>query len=309
VLILVRVVRMYQETPNVFFSLGIFRYWLTSEGARRKLDVYLQHLASQVSDTLGVEMSVPWSGLSELAEQRLSGTYRFEIDTRFSFISPETVAALTAERPLRIHLPPVKTLRASQVPAVGRALHDLVETGLIAAVTHPDGASVAQWDALVSVLPERLRLTVENMDCQKMSFQRLTEITDLLRRYPRLNATFDICHWLELGRHIIDSELYLFASINRERVDTIHYSVPTSLASDYGDAAEAGERHFIAHGSGWETLRPLFKVFCGVRDIVIEGGVPFGATKLFEGELAELGLIDTTGSHPRRGDLSFNAVA
>ncbi len=300
---------MYQETPNVFFSLGIFRYWLTSEVARRKLDGYLHHLASQISDSLGVEMSVSWSGLSKLAEQRLLGTYQFGIDPRFSFISPETVAALTAERPLRIHLPPVKTLRASEVPIVGRALHHLVETGLVAAVTHPDGASVGQWDALVSVLPDRLRLTVENMDCQKLSFQRLSEITDLLRRYPRLNATFDICHWLELGRHLIDSDLYLFASINRERVDTIHYSVPSSSAFDYSDAVAAGERHFIANDSGWETLRPLFKVFCGVRDIVIEGGVPFGATELFEGELAELGLLDTAGGHPRGFDLPLNAVA
>jgi hypothetical protein len=277
---------MLVTTRPVYLSLGIFHYWLHRCGDQEALNQYLPTLFNKYSSLQGIEVFCPWNELPTLAQNR--SNKKHILTSRFNCLSAHTIA--TISRSLRLHLPSLSTLSLDYRGQLTDALGILYESGVSTAVVHPDDATREQWEAIITSAPHGMHITVENMDIRKSSFKRLTEVARLLVQYPSLYATFDVCHWVELGRSPVDSELYLFVSMNFPRIDSLHYSAPSSQATPYLLSPDPTECHYMVEGSSWGSLVTIPRLFSETTEIVLEGGVPVHGGHLLERELRALGV-------------------
>lgn len=189
----------------------------------------------------------------------------------------------------RIHLDDLKNL-----PVKRRAwLFDQLKTiyaitGINKFLMHPDEVSIDSWRSLVSVWPEHLELSFENMDLFKKSFKSLGEAEDLLDACPKLSMTFDLCHWLELGKGSDDPELVSFFERYQERISTIHFSVPESESAAYDLTERASCRHFLWSESNLEIQPDFFALLPSNAPLVLEGMVPARKSELLTQEISLL---------------------
>lgn len=189
----------------------------------------------------------------------------------------------------RIHLDDLKHLPVKRRAWLFDQLKTIyAKTGINRFLMHPDEVSIDSWRSLLSVWPESLELSFENMDLFKKSFKSLGEAGDLLDACPKLSMTFDLCHWLELGKGSDDPELISFFERYHKRISAIHFSVPESESIAYDLAERASCRHFLWSESNIEIKPDFFALWPSNAALVLEGMVPARKPELLSDEISLL---------------------
>lgn len=259
-----------------------FAYWYRTEEDCLLLDKAL--LNSLKSNPLvdGMELVATYAELEAWFSPR--NKFNHILPGDFSLLSPQTQLAIKKLRSNSVHLPSMNGLTEKEVLTLKDIVSAIHARLYIKEFTiHPDRSSFDQWDKLLHGLDGNISISIENMDKRKENYRTLEECAELLRRYPSLKFTFDMCHWLENEKPLLDYSLIKFLNEFAPRVSKIHFSVPWKTPL-YDSFPEVETSHYLMT----EQIE-----IDGVRDIlaavpkaivVIEGVVPVNCLASFRKE-------------------------
>lgn len=266
-------------------SLGLmsFHYWYESPQLRELLDGKLLEMCNRGS-IQGVEL-----GASHLELERWAARLRSDrhaLPEPFSF-SPGCRRALLELPRNTLHLPDLSSIDPTDFCGFCERIRRIFEYTEIAEVTaHPSSCDLGHFEQLLEVWPSEVALSIENMDPRAANCQDIEELLKFLSASPAVKLTFDLCHWLELGRGLAGAALLRHTELLQRKLSKIHFSSPLRSEA-YCDYPEISTHHYLMAPTS--TILP--RDFLGALPLatlwVLEGVVPPGRIDLLERE-AEL---------------------
>lgn len=285
------------QVQKFLIGSGCFHYWFETLGTMRALDLGLREFLAAPHGLNGLELVVSKEDLARWAN--LLGNGIQTLPDPLGKLSPRLNAAVLGLSANTVHIPPLSSFAAEEIPALGAAITTIHNCAGISHFTvHPDETPLARWGKLISLIPASCKLSVENMDYRKRDYQTLAEMSALLDEHAELTCTFDICHWLELDRAGNDRELLAFLKRYKKRVTAIHLSVPSSDAGYYEDS-RIETSHFMVNSSAWTIPHQFFDAISPDASIILEGVIPVGPLDVVKDELLVAQLL-TRATQPRR---------
>ncbi|MCB0319090.1 MAG: hypothetical protein KDD56_10060, partial [Bdellovibrionales bacterium] len=179
-----------------------------------------------------------------------------------------------------LHIPRLIDLPQGCERDIVTALKTVYEfTGINDFTAHPDELSQTRFSEIYNLLPDYLRISIENMDIRKKNFQSLDEIAFLFHKYKNLSFTFDICHWLELGEKLDSLKLNIFLRKFADRLKKVHFSVPKSSWGVLSEHPEIITTHHLTCFSENNLSIQFLNTITDDLTWVIEGVIPKGNFK------------------------------
>lgn len=285
------------QVQKFLIGSGCFHYWFETLGTMRALDLGLREFLAAPHGLNGLELLVSKNDLARWAS--LLGKGIQTLPDPFGKLSPRLNTAILALGANTVHIPPLCSFAAEELPALGAAITTIHNcTGISHFTVHPDETPLTRWGNLLSLIPASCKLSVENMDRRKRDYQTLAEMSALMDEHTALTCTFDICHWLELDRAGNDRELLTFLKRYKKRVTAIHLSVPSSDAGCYEDP-RIETSHFMVNSSAWTIAPQFFDAVSPGASIILEGVIPVGSLDVVRDELLVAQLL-TRATQPKR---------
>lgn len=266
---------------SILVSLSSFAYWWKSHPRILQLN---QWLSKSWGICDGFEIPVRYDEIDQWC--RMLRRDAKSLPPSFGFFTPATKNRILSASSNSIHLEPLKNLPFGNEQWLSQRLSIIsAELGIKDFTIHPDEVVFDRWEIVLEGLGQGQWLSIENMDYRKRDFQELEEIGRLLRFYPSLRCTFDICHWLELSRNPVGQTMDSFFRRYADRVSKIHFSVPRSVCAAYSNQKEIETSHFLYSHSGCMLPLAFFDRVSSSAAWVVEGVIPFGEAPLLNQEL------------------------
>ncbi len=274
-----------QTTSTDMIAIGCFWQWFEDEISRRSLDFHLRELIQSDLSPGGFEIGIDANSLISWSQALKRNPSNLPI--RYNFLSADVKTLILNSCINTIHLPhPSKLLEISRSELSAAIEIIYHETGIVEGTIHPDECSHREFEQLLEIFPRNFRLSIENMDVRKQNFQSLDEIKRLLKTFPELLWTFDVCHWIEGNQDLHCEELIDFLTAENSQLSKFHYSSPTSHATHYR-AGDKGDPHLLCANSGIDLSSFISKMNLQIP-WVIEGTVPRGRIKAVKQEIRVL---------------------
>jgi hypothetical protein len=261
--------------PRFVISLRSFSQWLTTPEATQTLGGHLLQLHDiSPHSPLGYEIPVSPGEIADWVKtlQQNENAQSQILPGKYAQLPRKLQSDIIKSEISSIHLPPFGRLTPGQEEWFACMIAEIWRlTGITSFSIRPEGSTYEQWDVLLTMLPEKIILAVENASREMNNFQTLDEITRLLAEFPRLKLNFNIAHWLELRNSLNDSTL--LGHLTKKRPHRIKLSLPSNhreLRTIY-----QSDRDFPLHTSN-HSLPESFLGLCQSVPVVITGTIPHG---------------------------------
>lgn len=261
--------------PITSISLSSFYEWHADS---RHLDAVPNVLGEVIPYINGCEIIVSDRSLSSKANVKKI------LSSPFELVGWESLSALPANS---IHLPCFKNYaknRDSQILEIIHAAGN--ELNIRHFTIHPDETDYIDWRWFLNRVPDWAKISVENMDIRKKSHCRLDEFAGLLREFPRLFVTLDVCHLVEAGYSLGDFQLIQFLSEFAQRISKVHLSAPAFSAA--GRKRHADLMHINCADSSFVVPAYFRDLIPSSAEWLLEGALPAGDLTALRRELEYL---------------------